>query len=452
MSLNLPTGIASIIQLFSRLFSTRVWKQAQVLMVGSILATRKRTVSSILEVMGMANEKNFQNYHRVLSRAAWSNLEASRILLMVVISIFAASGPIIMGIDDTIERRKGKKIKAKGIYRDPVRSSHSQFVKVSGLRWLAVMLLVEIPWAGRVWALPFFTVLAPSERYNQQHKRRHKTLIDWGRQMILQIRRWLPKRELVMVADSSFAALELLFCVSQQKLPIQMITRLRLDAALYEPAPKRQANTMGRPALKGARMPNLKQRLVDPNTHWQTVIVNNWYGQGKREVEICSDTAVWYHTGMRVVPIRWVLIRDPKGKFETQALLCTYQDYSPIQILEWFVRRWQVEVTFEEVRAHLGVETQRQWSDKAIARTTPLLFGLFSLVTVLAHHLQTDFQWQVRQTSWYSKHLPSFSDALALVRRFLWASTFSMSHESFEMVKVPRPLFERLRDIAVYAA
>ncbi|MHC5762203.1 IS701 family transposase [Nostoc sp.] len=452
MSLNLPAGIASIIQLFSRLFSTRVWKQAEVLMIGAILTTRKRTVSSILEVMGIAHEKNFQNYHRVLSRAVWSNLEASRILLMILLSIFVPSGPIIMGIDDTIERRKGKKIKAKGIYRDPVRSSHSQFVKVSGLRWLAVMLLVEIPWAQRVWALPFFTVLAPSERYNQQLKHRHKTLTDWGRQMMLQIRRWLPNRELVMVADSSFAALELLFRVSQHKLPIQMITRLRLDAALYEPAPNRQPSTMGRPALKGKRLPNLEHISVDPNTHWQTVIVNNWYGQGKREVEICSDTAVWYHTAKPVVPIRWVLIRDPKGKFETQAILSTGLAYSPIQILEWFVRRWQVEVTFEEVRAHLGVETQRQWSDKAIARTTPLLFGLFSLVTVLAHHLQNDFQWQVRQTSWYSKHLPSFSDALALVRRFFWASTFSMSHESFEMVKVPRPLFERLRDIAVYAA
>ncbi len=147
-----------------------------------------------------------------------------------------------------------------------------------------------------------------------------------------------------MVADSSFAALELLSHVSQYHLPIHMITRLRLDAALYKPAPKRLANTMGRPALKGSRLPKLQQTLVDPKTHWQTVIVNNWYGQGQREVEICSDTAVWYHSGKPVVPIRWVLIRDPKGKFEAQALLCTHLDYSPTQILQWFACRWQVEV------------------------------------------------------------------------------------------------------------
>lgn len=182
--------------------------------------------------MGLSQEEHFQNYHRVLNRAVWSSLEASRMLLMMLITMFVATGPIIMGIDDTIERRKGKKIKAKGIYRDPVRSSHAHFVKVSGLRWLAMMLLVEIPWAQKVWALPFLTALAPSERYNQQHQRRHKKLTDWARQMMLQVKRWLPTRELVVVADSSFAALELLAGVSKRSLPIHMITRLRLDAAI----------------------------------------------------------------------------------------------------------------------------------------------------------------------------------------------------------------------------
>lgn len=152
------------------------------------------------------------------------------------------------------------------------------------------------------------------------------------------------------------------------------------------------------------------------------------------------------------MPIRWVLVRDPLGKLKPQALLSTNQENSPTQILEWFVRRWQIEVTFEQVRAHLGMETQRQWSDLATARTTPTLLGLFSLVTIFADHLQANFSWKVKQTIWYTKALPTFSDALALVRRFLWASTFSASHESTEIIKVPRPLFERLRDIAVYAA
>ena len=452
MSLSLPVEVAKIILPFAALFSKRVWGHAQILVVGAILATGKRTITSILGVMGLSEEEHLQSYHRVLNRAVWSSLEASRVLLMMLVTMFTATGPIIMGIDDTIERRKGKTIKAKGIYRDPVRSSHGHFVKVSGLRWLSIMLLVEIPWAQRVWALPFLTALAPSERYSQQHKFRHKKLVDWARQMMLQVRRWLPKRELVVVADSSFAALELLAAVSQRSLPIHLVTRLRLDAALYESAPARTSTTMGRPRLKGARLPNLEQLLENRETQWQTVTLNRWYGEAARQVEICTGTAVWYHTGLPVVPIRWVLVRDPLSKFPPQALLCTNQAYSPIQILEWFVRRWQMEVTFEEVRAHLGMETQRQWSDYAIARTTPILLGLFSLVTILTDHLQANFSWKVRQTIWYSKSLPTFSDALALVRGFLWASTFSVSPKSTEMIKVPRPLFERLRDIAIYAA
>src|SRR4051794_41375185 len=159
----------------------------------------------------------------------------------LLIAVFAPSGPVLLGIDDTIERRRGKRISAKGIYRDPVRSSKGHFVKASGLRWLSLMLLVPIPWAGRVWALPFLTALAPSERYNQARGCRHKKLTDWARQLVLQARRWMPERTLLLVADSSFAALELLASLVQQD--VTCITRLRLDAALYTPAPPRQPKT-----------------------------------------------------------------------------------------------------------------------------------------------------------------------------------------------------------------
>ncbi len=222
MLLNLPLEMARVILPFAPLFSKRVFRSVQVLVVGAILAPGKRTVSAILRVMGLSQEKNFQNYHRVLNRAEWSSRAVSRVVLLMLLSIFAPCEPIVMGLDDTIERRRGDKIKAKGIYRDPVRSSHGHFVKASGLRWLSLMLLVEIPWAQKVWALPFLTALAPSERYNQQQQRRHKTLTDWGRQMIKQVRRWLPKRELFVVTDSSFAALDLLAGVSQMAYPVHM--------------------------------------------------------------------------------------------------------------------------------------------------------------------------------------------------------------------------------------
>jgi hypothetical protein len=375
-------------------------------------------VTSLLRIVGRSHGRDFANYHRVLSRAAWSPRAGARILLRLLIDAFVPNGPIVLAVDDTIERRWGRRIRARGIYRDPVRSSDAHFVKTSGLRWMSLMLLAPIPWAGRVWALPFLTALAPSERCCREQGRRHKTLIDWGRQLALQARRWLPERDLILVTDSGFAAL--LFLDAMRRGGISTITRLRLDAALYEPAPPRPPGTIGRPRTKGARLPTLSEVLAAKSTSWRRVHVPGWYGAGERTIEITSATAVWRHGGMPVVPIRWVLIRDPENRFAPQALLCTDLMRDPAQIVGWFVQRWQVEVTFQEARAHLGVETQRQWSDKAVARTTPCLLALFSIVTLLANRLSKRERQRVTTAAWYAKPSPTFSDALAAVRRAIW--------------------------------
>ena len=420
---------------------------------GAILSPVQRTVTAAMRVMGLSQSRHFINYHRVLSRAVWRGRKASQILLVQLIAVFAASGVIVLGLDDTIERRRGKKITAKGIYRDPVRSSHGHFVKASGLRWLSLMMLVDIPWAGRVWALPFLTVLAPSERYNHKRGHHHKSLTDWARQMLVQVRRWVPHRQFVVVADSSFAALELLFSLSQMKLPVHIVTRLRLDAALYQPPPPRQPKQMGRPRKVGKRLPTLKALIENPYTPWQTLVVKDWYGHGDYTLQIASHTAVWYHTGLPVLPIRWVLIKDPKGKFEPQALLCTNLSAQPMEILQWFRQRWQVEVTFEEVRSHLGVETQRQWSNLAILRTTPALLALFSIVVMLANQAQTQHPFNLLNTAWYHKSFPTFADALALVRQQLWQfRLFQLSNGETDTVNVPRTFFKCWSDLLCYAA
>lgn len=378
--LPLPSELTSLIVAFAPLFSKPIWQHVQALLVGAILAPGKRTVTSALRVCGLSQEQHFQTYHRVLNRARWSSLRASRILLSLLIKNFAPTGALVFALDDTIERRRGERIAAKGIYRDPVRSSHSHFVKASGLRWLCLMLPVPIPWIERVWALPILTCLCSSERYYEGRRRPHKKLTEWARQMLQQVKRWLPEREMVVVADSSFAALELLAAVRRE---IMVITRLRLDAALDEPAPVRRPRQNGRPRLKGARLPTLATALKSKQTAWTQHTVAEWYGATARVVGIASGVAVWYHTGKPPVPVRWVLVRDPLEKFKPQALLSTNLKSDPVEMLEYFVRRWQVEVTFEEARAQLGMETQRQWSDKAIARTTPAVLALFSIVTLL---------------------------------------------------------------------
>jgi hypothetical protein len=437
----LPARFAEVILCFAPLFFQRSWRHAEVLLVGAILAPGQRTVASILRISGLCRERRFVNYHRVLNRAAWSGRAAARVLLGLLLDAFLPAGPVLLGLDDTIERRRGKRISAKGIYRDPVRSSHGHFVKASGLRWLSLMLLVPISWAGRVWALPFLTALAPSERYCRERGRRHKTLTDWGRQLVLQARRWMPGRRLVVVTDSGFSALEFLAALLRQE--VTCVTRLRLDAALYRPAPPRPPGTIGRPRTKGERLPTLAEVLADQTTRWQRVTVPGWYGEGERVVEICSDTAVWRHSGMPVVPIRWVLLRDPCRRFDPQALLCTDLAQEPLQIVRWFVQRWQLEVTFREVRDHLGVETQRQWSDKAIARTTPCLLGLFSIVTLLASRLDCRARIQVSSSAWYHKQRPTFADSLAAVRRAIWSEQgFAVSRQSVDTAKLPPALRE----------
>jgi hypothetical protein len=450
--LSLPIAFSSAIGVFAPVFSRPVWQHAKVLMTGAVLAPGTRTVTAILRIMGRSAEADFQTYHRVLNRAVWSPLKASRLLLRLIVAVFIPRSVIVFGLDDTIERRRGDQIKAKGIYRDPVRSSHTHFIKVSGLRWLACMVLAPLSWADRVWALPFLTVLCPSERFYAQRGRRHQPLTERAWQMMRLVGRWLPGREIVFVADSSFAVLELLNKV--KTLPHgSVITRLRLDAALYDPPPPRAPGTQGRPRLKGKRRPTLEAVLTAERTQWSTRIVAQWYGEGPREVEIATDTAVWYHTGKPPVAIRWLLIRDPHERFKPQALLSTDLEHTPEQMLSWFVRRWTMEVTFEEARAHLGMETQRQWNDRAIARTTPALLSLYTIITLTAQLLIEKGATCVRSTAWYRKTRPTFSDAMALVRRHLWDHLhFSMSQQETDMIKIPRVLLERFTEALCYAA
>ncbi len=253
----------------------------------------------------------------------------------------------------------------------------------------------------------------------------------------LEARRWLPGREVVLLGDSSFAALDLLVALARHDLI--GITRLRLDAALYEPAPPRRPGTVGRPRTKGARLPNLADILADGDTRWMRVTVAGWYGGGDRVVEICPATAVWRHAGLPVLPIRWVLLRDPQQRFDPQALLCTEPACDPLQVVRWFVQRWQVEVTFREVRDHLGVETQRQWSERAIARTTPCLLALFSIVTLLAARLGRRARSAVCTDAWYRKPWPTFADALAAVRRQFWREQGLLLSWRQAEVRKPRP-------------
>ena len=273
----LPAEFDTLLATFAPLFSRRVWSHARLLIVGAILAPGKRTVTSALRAVGLAREQNFINYQRILNRAVWNTCFAAKVLLGILVAVLPPGFPLIVLVDETIERRNGKKIKTKGVFRDAVRSTRKQVV----------------------------------------------------------------------------------FC----------------------------------------------------------------YGILK-EVLAFSGTSLWHTPGMPPVLIRWVVVRDPQGVFQDTPILCTDLGAVMSQIIEWFVLRWNIEVFFEESRCHLGVESQRQWSDKAIGRTTPCMFGLFSLITVMAMRMADEGRLPISQTAWYRKEQATFSDVIALVRRQLWAARY----------------------------
>jgi hypothetical protein len=452
--LTMPQEMITVILPFVALFSERVWDYAQILLMGALLAPGKRTVSAALTVMGQKDDRQYQNYHRVLNRAKWCGLTASKILLGLLVQAFASvNAPIILGADETLERRRGEQIKQKGVFRDGVRSSKKYLVHSYGLRWVSLMVIVPVSWSSRPWALPFLTLNAPSEATNQANGQRHKTSIEWIGQMVCQVRRWLRGRELVLVTDGGLTAVKLGLRCGALRQAVTWVSRLRLDAGLYDWPGEQPKGKRGPQAKKGKRLNSLQARLDDPQTAWCKTDID-WYGGRKYTIEYVTDQALWYTPGFDPLPIRWVLVRDPAGKFKATAFLCTDLTADPLQILHWFILRWNVEVTFEEARALLGLETQRQWSDLAIARTTPVLLGLFSLVTLLAYHLTKDKPFPVRTSAWYVKKEPTFSDALAVVRRHIWFGLWGKYVESAsnpDYVLIPASVFNGLVDSMCYS-
>lgn len=417
----LPEAIITVLGAFVPLFSRPVWCHAQMLLVGAILCRGPHTVTAVLRVMGLGGERRFEKYHRVLSRAGWSGLQGAKVLLGLLVLLVPHGWPLLMGVDETIERRSGRRIKAKGCYRDAVRSTEKVCVKCFGLKWISMMLIVPLPWSGRCWALPFLTVLAPSKRANEKAQKRHKTTVNWTVQMVKGVARWLGHRAWVLLGDGSYACVGLAWaCLGQQ---VTLVSRLRLDARLYEfPAPV-AAGRRGPKPKKGKKLPALKTRLEEAQTEGDRATVA-WYGGERKPVRLLTGVCLWHTPGERPLPIRWVLVVDPTGKARSEAFFSTDPNLTPETIVEWFVLRWNVEVTFEEGRRHLGLETQRQWSDKAIARTTPALLGLFSLVCLMAYRLLDLMQLPLQSTAWYLKQKATFSDVLAFVRRAIWAGKY----------------------------
>jgi hypothetical protein len=435
MNISLPTLVVTILSPFAQLFSKPVWKKAQFLCVGAILCQGARQISKILTIMGMADHKRFEAYHRFLNRDQWNQLLGAKILLGLLASLVPTHQSLIIAVDETIERRRGKNIKAKGCYRDAVRSTQSHVITCFGLKWLSFCLIIKFPWARRPWALPFLTMLQYSKDYHEKRGRSHHTTLYYVKMATRLLRRWLRKRSWIVLGDGGFASVEMAqSCLDNGG---HLISRLRIDARLYAYPQPRPQGMRGRKPTKGKRIYPFKAMLEDPSLIWQQADVL-WYGGERKTINYLSGCDLMYKAGHKTVPIRWVLVKDPEGKLLSIPLFSTNVNHKPEFIIETFVRRFSIEILFEESRAHLGIETQRQWSDKAIVRTTPLLFGLFSIICLIALKLRETVAFSVQSSAWYTKNIDdaTFSDIIAYVRRYCWAERYFVnSPEKSDLIK-----------------
>lgn len=457
-SLDMLPGLASLFAPMSA--PTRA--NAAVLIGGTILACGRRTVTAALSVLGL-EASNFSRYHRFFNRAAWSPMLLARLLFLLLVRAFlAADAPVELVVDETLERRRSRKLAYLGLFRDPVRSTARHLQYSWGVRWLCFSLLARVPWSSRRWALPFLVLPLLSEKAAQRLKRPHRTVVAQTQQVLRHLRSWVPGRAVTVVGDGSYAAISLVRCCQECRRPLRLISRLRLDAALYDfPAPRRPGQR-GPLAKKGPRQPRLADRVTAPETRWERVTLR-WYGGADRALEVATGTALWYRAGGDPVPLRWVLVRSPEGEerpITAGACFCSDLTATPVEIVQGFVGRWNLEVTFEELRAHLGFETQRQWSRQASNRVTPCLFGLFSIVVLLGQALHPE-HLPVRASRWYRKEEATFADVLAAVRRHLWqalcgptwerGNQYWRSRIHVEAYLIPRPVWEQLQQVACYA-
>jgi hypothetical protein len=413
---SLSPSIIAIIAPFAVLFSRSSWQTASTLLLGAILCRGRRTVTGILRTIGLSQDPGFSKYHRILNSLDWSAKRGSAILLKILLKMAGEERPVIL-IDETLERRKGKKIRAKGYYRDAVRSSRSKTVNTTGLKWLVMALSLRFNFARRAFALPFFTILEPSEKSTINQGRRHKTSLDWSVQMIMQLVRWAPTIPFILVGDGGFACAKLAWACF--KYHIALVSRLKMNARIYALPEETPPGKRGRKPKKGIRLISFKEMLKMEDLPWKEVEIAGYDGKKKR-VNYLTNTSMWGADGFHPIAIRWVLVKDPTGEMDPLPLMSTDVNLTAIRIIELYIDRWGLEVTFQEARELLGVETQKQWSDKAIARTTPILMALYTIVCLIGHRLNEESPLIAEKAAWYDKETLTFSDLLKAVRVVLW--------------------------------
>ena len=418
--LSLPKAAEPLFDRFSVAFSKPTFQRFILLTVGAIVAMGRRTTTALLWTVRSAVEGHPSSYHRVFSRSPWSVWSLGNVLAAVVLELIPADQRVVLSVDDTVAQHKGKHVYGKGCHHDAVRSTQTHIIWKWGHKWVVLAINVKLPFAKRAWALPVLCALYKPVDLDRKEGHPHRTPIELAKGLVAALIHWFPTRRFVLLGDGGYASHDLACFARRHRRHLTLVSRFHDDANLYGlPARPRRVKA-GRPRTKG-------KKLASPG--WivarakRTRAKAGWYGGGQRRIEFVSQSSHWYKSGGGLVDLRWVFVHDRDGTHRDEYFYCTDPDLPAPEIVTLFTARWSIEVTFQEVREHLGFETTKQHSAKSVLRTGPCLLGCFSVVSLIYAKLVEHRKPIVHSTPSYTKKEPTFSDALQTVRRCLWDET-----------------------------
>lgn len=433
----IPQAAEPLIRDFADAFTRPTYIRFVILLFAAILVTGRRTVTNLLRTAQALAPGHPSSYHRVLSKRRWSSWRLARALAGFILDHWVADGPVQTCGDDTVDEHRGKKVYGKACHRDAVRSTHSYTAYRWGHKWVVLAILVEFPFSRRLWALPILVALYRSKEWNQEHGRRHKTPSELMRQLLAVLLHWFPRRKFVFSGDGGFGTHELARFAHRHRSCLTLVSRFYPDANLYAPLPAVKGKRNGRPRKKGRKLAAPAEVVKRSRRSRLTV---DWYGGGRRRIEVVSDTGHWYESGKGLVPVRWVFVHDCTGTHRDEYFFTTDLAMTPKMIVETFTGRWNIETTFQEMRDYLGLETTRGRTKNTVLRAAPCLFGLYSVIALLYAQLPA------RRTDnavilWPGKTDRTFSDAITAVRRWLWTDwVFATPGHRQAFSKLSRPI------------
>jgi hypothetical protein len=430
----LPTPLAAVLLPLAPAFTAPTFDRFALLALAAILTSGRRTVANLLRTLRGLAPGHRTSYQRVLSCARWSGLRLACQLCRLVLRLLPADRPVVLVGDDTVDGHKGKKVYGKARHRDPVRSTRSYTAWRYGHKWVVLAVLVPFPFSRRPWALPVLVDLYRSEDDNRRRGRPHRTPAQLLCRLVAVLLRWFPERRFVLVGDAGYGTHEVARFCHARRGRLTLVSKLHPEANLFEPPPPYAGK--GRPRAKGAALP--KPSRAAAGTRLRRAVVR-WYGGGTRLVSLTGGTGHWYKAGRGLVPLRWVFVRDREGTHRDEYFYTTDPTMGPESVVGHYARRWNIETTFQEARAHLGLETTRGWSRQTVLRAGPCLLGLYSVVALLFVALpQKERHGSVQ---WPGKAVVTFSDALTAVRRWLWSSwVFPQAAGTTAIQQLPEPL------------